>query len=202
MILSQADIQTIQRLLEHGKDHISDARFSPFVSEHLFDSRQDLIILLNNKAEFMIVWNGEFGCGSSPYQYNRLYFFKKGWAEPVPAGLWMDWTEEEWGISDADYEKLPIEKRLYLELSEQASKWVAKEYYESWIRFYAPNISDRVWWDEQGAQISIDGTPRQKGELANKYYEYALETRQSILSNPCQEIKKRGTNYVQVFKSN
>lgn len=41
----------------------------------------------------------------------------------IQAGYWMDWSEKEWGMSDAEYGALPKKERAALEVKQQATAY-------------------------------------------------------------------------------
>lgn len=86
------------------------------------------------------VWHGEYGSRVVFYRQampnpndailpirGHVYALKRG-DTPEPAGWWMDWPEKEWGLTKAQYAKLPTIERARMEAREQATKWVAKQY--------------------------------------------------------------------------
>jgi hypothetical protein len=74
----------------------------------------------------------------------RMLYLKKGW-EPAPAGLWMDFPEEHWGIGEDDYRALPRKQRAALEAQEQL-RYIEEQFYDHWVRFYLHDEFDKMWW--------------------------------------------------------
>jgi len=169
MTFSQDDISVIRDMLSVVGNARADKRYSPTVLDDRKDSRRDIELLLWQPCNITVAWSGGFGVYVPPVQYGRIFIFKKGWLEPVPLGIWMGWPEEEWNISENEWSKMSMKDKAKLEAKEQVTKYVADEYYNSWLSTYAPDVADYIWWDEGGALTSSRGTPKQKSMLLEKY---------------------------------
>ena len=66
-----------------------------------------------------------------------LLYFREDISEPVPSGLWMDWREKHWGLTEEEYRRLSLEERAKLEAKEQMN-WIGKEFEELWVEYYIP----------------------------------------------------------------
>ena len=69
---------------------------------------------------------------------------------PVIGGQWMDFPEEHWGLTDAQYKALPMPDRAALEANEQVTKYAADQYGARWLETYRPDVYDKHWFDEWG----------------------------------------------------
>ncbi len=94
----------------------------------------------NTIAEYR---SGEYGCrivetsdlGNGVKPAGRIWYLREGW-EPAEAGRWMDWVEGHWGLSDRQYQSLPIEERAALECREQVERWIETEFNSCWLKTY------------------------------------------------------------------
>jgi hypothetical protein len=151
-----------------------DERYSEWVLQHRQEQKDDLIRLVNGEDTLIkLKFQGEWGCGIPHHFCGRMYFFKRGWAEPVPCGIWMGFPEPHWHITSNQWDSMNKEEQAEFEANEQLDKWVEKEYYELWLTIYAPEVADKIWWNG-GATITVSGTKEQRQELRDKY-EYAAK---------------------------
>lgn len=144
---SQTALTTKQRVFVIPKKHVMDKRFSPFLQEKWSSQYRDVQNYLTGRAKVLAtVTNGEYTVKITD-DFRVLYFHNDRMREPVPMGLWMDWPEKHWKITEEEYRELPIKTRAKLEANEQLTKWIRKEYYTGWLSTYKPKIYEKMWWD-------------------------------------------------------
>jgi len=62
----------------------------------------------------------------------------------------MGEPEDKWGISQGDFDKMPIQQRAKMEAEEQIKNWVNDDIYkEEWLGVYKPRVYDKIWWEEE-----------------------------------------------------
>lgn len=140
----------------------ADERFSAIVLESRREAAQAVGAYLRSEPVLAEFRKEEFGCAI--LASGRIVYTRDGW-EPVGAGLWMDWEEKEWGLSQGQYRALPREKRAALEAQEQVEKWVAKEFYGLWLEMYMPTLADERWWGSW-YNLSFEDRAKQAEKLA------------------------------------
>ncbi len=144
--------QMVERFLEKSSGYITDPAYVLMVGQQREQERCALRDLLNGTTDLIAAATvGMFAVGAvrpgSPF-----FLFKKGWPEPVPSGTWMGWPEPEWGLSEREWEQLPLEEQARMEAVEQ-TKFVREEYYREWLNTYAPSAADEIWWDRGGHKV-------------------------------------------------
>jgi len=78
----------------------------------------------------------------------QIFEFKKSWPEPVPSGYWLGWPEDEWGITEQEWQRMPLIEKARWEAREQLENWVYREYFMDWLDIYAPDVLDKLGMDK------------------------------------------------------
>jgi len=175
----QESVSIANKLIVKSGEPTADPRYSTMVLEYRVIGRKALERLLAGEKLTALTWAGGFGCGLTTIG-QPMFYFMSVWPEPVPSGSWMGLPEKHWGISESKWELLTLVEKAKLEAGEQASRYVAKEYYGCWLDSYAPTEADKIWWDEGGHKLSSRGKLLQ---LEQVYRQKAIEVRRAYLGD-------------------
>ncbi len=155
--------------------YVRDSRFSPLVQKRYDESLQDVCVYIMNPEENTLASASDNEYTVVITKDRRMLYIRNDLPDkPAAAGLWMDWPEEHWGISEEEYYKLPMKERAKLEAQEQLNRWVRLEYEELFVETWCADLADRFWWDEGGKDLSL--------KRNDEYYERVHE-----LYNICKE---------------
>jgi len=145
-----------------------DKRYSPIVQEFYDDCRRAIENLLETGRKLAEASDDRYTVVITP-EGRMLYISKELPEMPACAGTWMDFPEEEWGISEEEYRKLPIEERATLEANEQLKKWVEAEFKQFWSETWCRDMWDFFWWDEGGKDLVVSDRKKFNKEVENLF---------------------------------
>jgi hypothetical protein len=128
--------------------HIVDSRFSPIVQQHRDRSVNAVLGYLDGKYRPLGEWSShKYKCVILDDPDRTNLYFKLGDPHPVPAGKWMGWPEKHWKISKSQWEQMPFRERAILECKEQVARYVWRQWWREFVKFYMPQKYEKAYWD-------------------------------------------------------
>jgi hypothetical protein len=133
-----------------------DARFNENIRAWDHEYRRNMIELLQHPERMRhIQWAGEYGSLMIPTKEHPLgieYDFKCADPMPVPAhgffcNMWEPDHETYCGVTRDQWDHMTLAQHRQVESQLQAKKYVANEYRDNWIEFYASKSYDHFYWD-------------------------------------------------------
>jgi hypothetical protein len=137
-----------------------DPRSGSSVKERWDRQRQDVKQFLDHTiGVYADVRQGNYRCVI--LKNDRMLYFDM--AEhpdvPVPSGIWMHQWEKALGVSEAEWQKLSMEKRAQLEANLQLKSWIKSEIHWLMAEFYFPTEHGE-WWHDVAAKQKEFGTSK------------------------------------------